>query len=305
VSEFLALIDIGSNAVRCLLARIIPEVGFEVLFQERVQTRLGGGRSGLLPPAAVEQTVAFIRRFLRTVHKEYRPRVMTVATAAVREAANRSALLETLQRDEGVVVQVLSSAEEAHLGAFAAVRSLSFQNGVVIDLGGGSLQLTQVGAGEIISTASVPLGVVRTTQHFFLTDPPTRHEIMVLREEILRHVSPVLPPHRPEQDMVGLGGTIRTLAAIYLAAFDDPRPSRQGLRLQRSDISRIQEQLTGLPIRDRRCIPGLKAERADIILAGTVIVEEVMTLGNYETLTMYEGGVRHGLLLRETFGGKL
>jgi len=303
VSELLAFIDLGSNAVRCLLVRVTPGVGFEVLRQERVQTRLGGGRPGVLPQTSVKETLATVRRFLREVRKEDQPRVLAIATAAVREAANRDDLLATLRRDEGVEVRVLSSEEEAHLGTFAALRSLSFRNGVVVDLGGGSLQVTQVREGDIDSTASTPLGAVRTTQRFLNNDPPTERELLVLREEIKKQVSPILPPAREGQELIGLGGTVRTLASMHLATLDGLRQSRQGFRLRWSDITRLRERLERLPIRDRRYVPGLKAERADIILAGTIVVEEVMALGSYRTLTVCKDGVRHGLLLHETFNG--
>ncbi len=304
MSELLAFIDLGSNAVRCLLVRVTPGVGFEVLRQERVQTRLGGGRPGMLPQTSVKDTLAIVRRFLREVRGEYQPRVLAVATAAVRDAANRDDLLEPLLRGEGVEVRVLSGEEEARLGAFAALRSFSFRNGVVVDLGGSSLQITHVHEGDFRSTVSVPLGAVRTTQRFFTNDPPTRQELLALRQEVGKRISSVLPPAHDGQEIIGLGGTVRTLASMHLATLGGSRPSRQGLRLRWSDITRMRERLEGLPTRDRRCVPGLKVERTDIILAGAVVVEEVMALGSYKTLTVCKDGVRHGLLLHETFNGR-
>ena len=303
MAELLAFIDLGSNAVRCLLVRVTPRVGFEVLRQERVQTRLGGGCPGVLPQTSVKHTLATVCRFLREVRGEYQPRVLAIATAAVREAANREDLLSTLRRDAGVEVRVLSGEEEARLGTFAALRSVSFRNGVVVDLGGSSLQITQVHEGDISSTASLPLGAVRTTQRFLTSDPPTEQELLALREEIERQISSVLPPARDGQEMIGLGGTVRTLASMHLASLGGPGQSRQGLRLRCSDITRMREQLQRLPIRDRRSVPGLKAERADIILAGAIVLEGVMALGGYKTLTVSKGGVRHGFLLREAFNG--
>jgi len=257
----------------------------------------------MLPQTSVKETLATVRRFLREVRKENQPRVLAIATAAVREAINRDDLLATLKRSDGVEVRVLSGEEEAHLGTFAALRSLSFRNGVVVDLGGGSLQVTQVREGDIGSPASVPLGAVRTTQRFLNNDPPTERELLVLREEIKRYLSPILPPVHEGQELIGLGGTVRTLASMHLATLGGPGQSRQGFRLRWSDITRLRERLERLPIRDRRCVPGLKTERADIILAGVVVVEEVMNLGSYRNLTVCKEGVRHGLLLHETFNG--
>src|SRR5262249_7388633 len=211
--------------------------------------------------------------------------------------------LSALRREQGVEVRVLSGEEEARLGTSAALHSLSFRSGVVIDLGGSSLQITQVYDGDISTTASLPLGAVRTTRQFLTHDPPTERELLALREEVAGNLAAVLPPARAGQDLIGLGGTVRTLAAMHLATLGGPDRSRQGLPLGRSEVTRMRECLEKLPVRDRRRLPGLKAERADIILAGTVVIGELMALGGYETLTVCKGGVRQGFLLREAFNG--
>jgi exopolyphosphatase/guanosine-5'-triphosphate,3'-diphosphate pyrophosphatase len=225
---------------------------------------------------------------------------MAVATSAVRDASNRRVLLERLRREVGVTVQVLSGEEEARLGAQAALSSLPFRNGVVADLGGGSLQLTQVRGGSILLASSFPLGAVRTTAQFFKNDPPTKQEIQTLRQEIQRYCERDLPSLYKGEEIIGLGGTVRTLARMHLAALDKER-SRQGLCLRRSDVSVLRERIEGLPVRARTRLRGLKEERADIIFAGTIVLEEVMRLGGYRTLTVCTSGVRQGLLLRETF----
>jgi exopolyphosphatase / guanosine-5'-triphosphate,3'-diphosphate pyrophosphatase len=303
VSELLAFIDLGSNAVRCLLVRVIPRVGFEVLRQERVQTRLGGGHPSTLSQASIKETLVSVRRFLRDVRRKEQLRVLAIATAAVREAINREELLAPLRQAEGVDVRVLSGEEEAHLGAFAALRSLSFRHGAVVDLGGSSLQITHVRDGDIRTTASLPLGAVRTTRQFLPNDPPTEREVLALRAEIKKQIASFLPRAHEGQEMIGLGGAVRTLASMHLATFDSLGQLQQGLGLRGSDITRIREQLEKLSIRDRSFLPGLKAERADIILAGTVVVEELMAVGGYKSLTVCKGGVRQGFLLREVFNG--
>ena len=143
-AELIALVDLGSNASRFLLARVIEGRGFEVLQKERVQTRLGDGPPGRLRPAAVDATLDCVHRFLRRVRTGRSPRVMAIATAAVRDATNRDLLLDALREREGVAVRVLTGREEARLGAEAAMLSLPIRDGIVADLGGGSLQLTQV-----------------------------------------------------------------------------------------------------------------------------------------------------------------
>src|SRR6266508_4184449 len=140
-----AVVDLGSTAVRILLARLTPAARFQIVAQERVPTRLGGGAPGTLPRAAIEATLRAVRRFFRR-HAEpgAGPRIVAVATSAVRDARNRERLLAPLRYEEGIEVQVLSARDEARLGVDAALESLPVRNAVVADLGGSSLQLSRV-----------------------------------------------------------------------------------------------------------------------------------------------------------------
>ena len=176
MSELVALVDIGSNAVRFVRARIRPGKGFRIVSQDRVLTRLGGGRPDRLERTAVQASLKAIHDFLADV-RHNNPRIISVATAAVREAHNQDSLLTPLRRDENLQVHILSGQEEARLGALTALHSLPLQAGLIIDLGGGSLQLTQVRRGAIAWATSFPLGAVRTTTRFFKHAPPQPREI--------------------------------------------------------------------------------------------------------------------------------
>ena len=183
--ELVAVVDLGSTAVRFLLARSTPHVGYRVLVQERVPTRLGGGPPGSLPREAIDRTLRAVHRFFGRHFANGRgPRIVAVATSAVRDARNRERLLTPLRRDEGIEVEVLAVRDEARLGVEAAMRSLRFRDGVVVDLGGASLQLSLVRSRRIVSIASLPVGAVRVTGRFLHHDPPTRREVQSLRDEI-------------------------------------------------------------------------------------------------------------------------
>jgi exopolyphosphatase/guanosine-5'-triphosphate,3'-diphosphate pyrophosphatase len=303
MSERLAVLDLGSNAVRLILATVTPGVDFRVLRQERVQTRLAGHRRGLLPRAAVEQTLKAVSRFLAEVRQGSSPRVLAVATAAIRDAPNADRLLAALRRDEGVKVTVLSGLEEARLGAAAVLWRRPLDRGAIVDLGGGSLQVTRVRAGRIVRVASVPLGAVRTTLRFLRHDPPRAREIQTLRRETRDRLLGVLPRAHPGDALIGLGGSLRALGRVFLKSIDRNGASPHWLRLRREEIAALRARLEPLTVRQRRRVRGLKAERADVIVAGAVVIEELMTLGGYEILTVCDEGVRHGLLLQETFRG--
>lgn len=303
MSERLAVLDLGSNAVRLILATVTPGVDFRVLRQERVQTRLAGHRRGLLPRAAVEQTLKAVSRFLAEVRQGSSPRVLAVATAAIRDAPNADRLLAALRREEGVKVRILSGLEEARLGAAAVLWQRPLDRGAIVDLGGGSLQVTRVRAGRITRVASVPLGAVRTPLRFLRHDPPRTREIQALRRETRDRLLGVLPRAHAGDVLIGLGGSLRALGRVFLKSVDRNGASPHWLRLRREEIAGLRARLEPLTVRQRRRVRGLKAERADVIVAGAVVIVELMTLGGYEILTVCDEGVRHGLLLQETFRG--
>ena len=304
MAELVAIVDLGSTAVRLLLAHVTPDTGYRVLVEERVPTRLGGGASGTLPRAAIDETLRTVHRFFARYSPNGRgPRIVAVATSAVRDAENRERLLDPLRRDEGIDVRVLSARDEARLGVDAALESLSFNNGLVVDLGGASLQLSRVRRRTVVSMASLPLGAVRTTRRFVHHDPPTPRELRALRREIRTRLIVDLPPAERGEILVGLGGTVRTLAGIHLSAHRG-RARRHGLRLHQSDVTAVRERLEGLSQRQRRRIRSLKAERVDIILAGVIVIEEVMVFGGYLTLAVCTRGIRDAILQRETFRGR-
>jgi exopolyphosphatase/guanosine-5'-triphosphate,3'-diphosphate pyrophosphatase len=304
-SEVVAVVDLGSTAARFTLARIKPGRGFKVLLRDRVETRLGDGPPGTLPREGITETLRAVHRFLRRIDDDgKRPRVLAVATAAVRDARNRDRLLRPLLKNEGVAVHVLSAAQEARLGALAVLESLEVRDAVVVDLGGASLQITRIRKGRVVSTAGLPLGVLRTTRAFLRHDPPQPRDLMALRGEVRRQLLEALPAARRSEIMVGLGGTVRTLASVHLRLEHKKRKDRHGLRLHQSDVTAVRERLEAVGARKRRKILGAKADRADIILAGAIVIEELMTLGGYLEMVICNRGVRDGLLLRETFDGE-
>jgi exopolyphosphatase/guanosine-5'-triphosphate,3'-diphosphate pyrophosphatase len=297
--ELTALVDLGSNSVRFILVRIVPGAGYRVQLDARAQTRLGSGRDGALSAEAIRGTVDAVTRFLGVRRREPPRRVLAIATAAVRDAANAHELLDLLRLEAGLEVAVLSADEEARLGALAARASLQLRDAVVVDLGGCSLQLSAIREGEPVALGSVPLGAVRTTQHFFEHDPPTADELDALRHAVRVIARDLLPPARDSEPLVGIGGTARAL--VRLVGREVRRGATQRLRLTLPELEAIRARLAALALEERQQFPGLKPTRADVIVAGALVLEELIRLGGYRGLLVAEHGVRHGVLLRETF----
>lgn len=299
-AEVIAVRDLGSNASRFLLARVVEGQGFHVIRRERVQTRLGDGPPGRLRRTAVDATLASVRRFLQNV--DGRPaRVLAIATAAVREAENRDLLQRGLREREGVALHVLTGREEARLGAEAAceacrsgTRSWPTWAGAVCSSPGFAR------AGSVGRSASRSARYVSRSGSCHGDRPPPA-EMRALRAAVRAQGREVLPPTQAVDRLVGLGGTVRSLARMVLAAGSDDR-SRHGMRLRPSDLAAIRSRLERLPFRLRHHVAGLKADRADTILAGVLILEELMSLlGRDADLTVCTAGVRDGLLWSEAF----
>ncbi len=297
--ELTALIDLGSNSVRFMLVRIVPGAGYQVLLDTRAQTRLGSGADGALPAEAILATAEAVTRFLSMPRREPPSRVLAIATAAVRDAPNAEELLERLRVGAGLEVAVLNADEEARLGALAARASLQLRDAVVVDLGGCSLQLSAICEGEPVALGSLPLGALRTTQRFLASDPPTPEELDALRHRVRVAAGDLLPAARDGEPLIGIGGTARALARLM--GREVRRGAAQRLRLSLAEVEAMRHRLATLPLAERRQFPGLKPTRADVVVAGTLVLEELIRLGGYRGLLVAAHGVRHGMLLRETF----
>jgi exopolyphosphatase/guanosine-5'-triphosphate,3'-diphosphate pyrophosphatase len=302
--ESVALLDIGSNALRCVVARLDARPGFEIAWRQRVQTRLGDSSSGLLPAEAIDATLRAARRFLKKVRREHEgARVLAVATAAVRDAENRASLLEPLGELGVRDVRILSGSDEGRLGAEAALRALPMRRGVVVDLGGGSLQVTPVIDGAIQPSSSVPLGVVRLTARFITDHPPLPEQITKLRAEVRALLAPLPIASTSGAVLLASGGIVNALGRLALArrAAAPAAPEREthGFQLNRTELGLVRAWLEPMPLERRATAPGLKPERADVIVTGAVVFEELLAASGFESLTVTGTSVREGVLWRE------
>jgi exopolyphosphatase / guanosine-5'-triphosphate,3'-diphosphate pyrophosphatase len=304
-AESLALLDIGSNALRCLVARLDDRPGFEIALRQRVLTRLGDSPSGLLPSAAIDATLRAARRFLKKVRRKHEgARVLALATAAVRDAENRDALLAPLAELGVQDVRILSGSEEGRLGAEAACRAWPIERGLIVDVGGGSLQVTGVIDGVLQESASVPLGVVRLTTRFIDDDPASPRELASLRAEIQEELAPLLRAVPADGVLLASGGVVSALGRLTLGrraaalgeVVDVPT---HGSKLDRSELRLLRAWLEPMPLRERAAAPGLKPERADVILTGAILLEELLVASGFEALTISRTSVREGVLWRE------
>jgi exopolyphosphatase / guanosine-5'-triphosphate,3'-diphosphate pyrophosphatase len=222
--------------------------------------------------------------------------VDAVATSAIRDAENGQAFLEQVRLRTGLDVRVLSREQEARYGYLAAVNSTTLTDGCVLDLGGGSLQLVRVAGRLARDLDSWRLGAVRMTERFLAGDGPAkRSQCKALQAHVSRKLerAPWLSASGPR--LVGLGGTVRNLAAAAERAAGLPSDEVQGFVIERDALDDLTARLAALAPAERSSVPGIKPARADIVLAGALVIQGVMLAGGFDKLEVTGAGLREGI----------
>jgi exopolyphosphatase/guanosine-5'-triphosphate,3'-diphosphate pyrophosphatase len=292
----LAVIDLGSNSFRLVVFTWVDGSWWKRTDEIHEAVRVGEGldASGALGEAPMEralETLELYAHFCRaTGVSEIRP----VATSAIREASNRDAFLRAARKRSGLEVQVLSREEEARYGYLAAINSTTLSDGVALDLGGGSMQLTRVAGRLAEDFRSWQLGAVRMTERFLPGERAKGKQMRALRAHLVESLAEAEWLARGGR-LVGIGGTVRNLAAAAELAGDLPSYGVQGFDVKRDALDALVERLAELPASERASVPGIKAARGDLILAGAIVVQEVMEAGGFEALEVTEAGLREGV----------
>ena len=297
-----AIIDLGSNTSRLNIMAYTPGVAFQLIDQlrERVRLSQGMGAENILRPEPIERTLHLLKVFRRLCDANHIDTIIATATSAVRDARNQAEFLGRVQNEAGLTLRVLSGDEEAYYGYLGAVNSLPIHNGLVLDIGGGSLEIGRVRDRQLVQTASLPLGAVRLTETFVKNDPPKRADIRLLN----RYLNAILGsiqwlPAQSKDMLVGLGGTIRTLAKIDQARRGYPLERLHGYQLTLTSIEHILHDLQQLTLSKREKVPGLSSDRADVIIAGTLALIRLMHRAGYSELVVCSQGLREGLFYEQ------
>jgi exopolyphosphatase/guanosine-5'-triphosphate,3'-diphosphate pyrophosphatase len=227
--------------------------------------------------------------------------VDTVATSAIRDANNAADFLERASERFELPIRVLSREQEAYYGYLAAVNSTTLRDGSVLDLGGGSMQLVQVADRLVRNSGSWQLGTVRMSERFLPPNGPAKRKQL---EELREHITAELAgtewlsggTGEPRGGrLIGIGGTVRNLAAAAQRAAGLPSNGVQGMVISRGALDELVQRLAALPAAERASVPGIKPARADLILAGALVVQGVLEAGGFATLETTEAGLREGV----------
>lgn len=306
--ETRALIDIGTNSVKLLVADVAGKV-VRPIHEISEQTRLGRGfyETHVLQPEAIRDTVRVLREF-RSLASQYGVvSLRVVATSAVRDARNQSEFLQAAHLGARVNVEVIPGDQEAdwvYQGVMSDP-SLLGQRLLILDVGGGSSEFI-LGEGEHKQfRESFPLGSVRSLEQLQPQDPPLASDLPRCREELGRFVQEKVKPRiRTALDLstnparlVGTGGASTIMGRILLGLESFERERLDGAQLPFNEVTALVERLWSMPLNDRKQIVGLPKKRADVILTGAVIYEQVMSVLGFDVMSVSTRGLRFGGIL--------
>ena len=292
----LAVIDMGSNTFRLVVFRYRPGGSFQLVDEIRDVVRLSGGAGpeGLSADAVerASHTVSLYAAFCQAAGLDD---VAPVATSAVRDAANAAEALDALSAGGALPLRILSAEEEAWYGYLGVVNSTTLGDGHVLDLGGGSVQISEVVGRKLGRTLSRPLGAVRMTERFLPRQRAGRADLKALRKHVAKELGEVPWLERSGGRMVGIGGTIRTLAAMAQRRERYALDEIHGYLLTRESLEERIDAMAELPARERGRLPGLKHDRADITLAGAVVISTALEHLGVDRIEICAQGLREGI----------
>lgn len=297
----IAAIDIGSNSIRQIVADVFPDGTIRIVDEMKAAPRLGTGldEAGRLGEPNMAEAVEALTRMATLARQLGAKRIEAVATSAVRDAANGQVFLARVRRETGLRVRLLHGEEEARLAFRSALAHFELGAGrsVVMDIGGGSLELALAAEGLVERLVSFPFGAIRMTEQF-LAGGNGPKGVKKLRKHVRQAIRKALPLRDWRgADVIGSGGTFTNLAGMFLARQGIRVRSVHGTRIPRHEVEHILEQLAAMTPEERLAVEGLNPGRADIIVAGLAVAAEVLARVEPRDLAASGYGIREGLLL--------
>lgn len=300
----LAAIDIGTNSIHMIVVRVRPDLSFEIIDREKEMVRLGaGGLDGrALTPKAMQAALQVLSKFRRLAESHQVERTLAVATSAVREAENGGEFLKAIVNQTGIRARIISGPEEARLIHLAAAYGLGLSDDVtvVVDIGGGSVEITQ-GTGSTLATGkSFKLGVIRLTERFVQSDPISERE----ERRMVRYIESALKDYLKEitaagfDRVVGTSGSILSVGIIAATKEDGEIPaSVRNRRVSAKQMRRARKAICSAPLQKRLTIPGLEPRRGDIAVAGSILIDVILQRLKATEITLCDMSLREGIVL--------
>jgi exopolyphosphatase/guanosine-5'-triphosphate,3'-diphosphate pyrophosphatase len=306
--RMLAAIDMGTNSLHMVIVKVDTTLPtFSIIDREKETVRLGDCEpNGNLKPENMARAIATLKRFQAIAQTFQVEQFITVATSAVREAPNGREFLKKVADELGIDVSLISGQEEARRIYLGVLSAMEFNNQphIIIDIGGGSTELILGDGMEPRYLSSTKLGAVRQTKEFISSDPINKNEflylqayIRVMLERSIDELNQELKPGEMPR-LIGTSGTIETLVMLKIREKTTVIPSPlTGCELTLTEIRDLVNRLRRMSLAERLTLPGMSEKRAEIILAGALILQEAMTLLGVSVLTLCERSLREGVIV--------
>ena len=297
-----AVIDIGSNSIRGVVAEVAADGSHRVIDDERFQTRLAAdlASTGRIAEDRIAASLEALATLLAVASSRGVDTVRAVATAAVRSASNSDEFLSAARERLGLDIEIIDGETEGHLAFASAAANFDLPDpACVIDIGGGSLEVVFATGGQITHVHSFPLGAVRLLAELPADEnPPSPRALRRLRARVRASLESELGTTPPRiATLIGSGGTITSLVGVAAVDRGEIPVSLQGAEISAAEMSRVLDRLSGMSSAARAKVPGLAAYRADTVVPGGVVVTELVRILGAESLVANQKGLREGILL--------
>jgi exopolyphosphatase / guanosine-5'-triphosphate,3'-diphosphate pyrophosphatase len=302
--ERVAVADMGSNSWRLVVFGYEPGTPWWSLVDEiREAVRIGAGlaEEGALRPERIDRALHTAALFASFCRASGIDQIEPLATSAIRDATNGGELLEAIREQTGLVPRVISGREEARYDWLAIANSTTIEDGFGLDMGGGSIQVLQIEERRLARAESLPLGSVRVSEEFLPGEKAPTKALKALRRKVADELD-ALGWWQGGGRLVGVGGTIRNLAAAAMKRGDLPPLDVQGFELERDVLEELIDVLASRPASKRGEVAGIKPDRGDVILGGAVVLAAVLETGGFDRIEVTEAGLREGAFFERLLG---
>lgn len=292
-----AIIDLGSNTCKLVLMTYHQDYSYKQADELRQVVRLaeGMGDANILRADAFERGISTLKNYRTYCRAAGVTQIIATATSAVRDAKNGDSFLAAARERADIDPVILSGEEEAFYGVLAVANSLAVEDAFIVDIGGGSAQLSEMQGRTFTQGQSWPIGALRMTEQFLSSDPVKKKELKALEKHVRKQLETTPEHFADAKTLVGMGGTIRNLAKVQQKYDNYSLDLKHNYFFKKSDLEDVTEVLIKASIAERRDLSGLNSDRADIILAGAIVIREIMAKSSAEGLLISGQGVREGL----------
>jgi len=294
-----AIIDIGSNSARLVIFEKTSRYGFHLICEQKSKVRIGEGaysKKGYLQPIGITRAFLALKSFLHTIEKYQAHKTLCVATSALRDAPNGEEFTKWIYKELGLSIKIIDGSQEAIFGAIAAYNLLPITDGITVDIGGGSSDMTLIINSKIIESHSLDIGTVRIKELFFDkydTKEAHRKSILFIHSQLR-----LLPTHFKHALAIGIGGTARTLSKAIMKRSSHPLDKLHAFTY---DVKSQEDYLKSIPLSSTKNLKHLKIKknRHDTIREGTIIFNEIISHIKAEKIISSSVGVREGVFLKQ------